>query len=296
MHASSSWLSWLAPLALLAGAADAAAQSQTWSFDQTTTGQDLSWTSPTSVDPAASVYAASYVLTKVEVDVKWSFITLNDIDVTNQVPPEQLAGSSTLIGRAPVELVGQSFVAPPPPEAPALAATLSLGLNGSGFGYMTATDVALGTMQVDMGFPFGTQTVTILSVRIVGQLTMHAAWYDLGAGLAGTHGEPVLAGDGTLKPGSPVSLALSNAREASSAALIIGVSELSAPFKGGTLVPFPTMIVFGLPTGPAGALTLNGTWPGGLPSNFSFYFQEWVVDPAGPSGFASTNAVKARTP
>jgi hypothetical protein len=296
MRALSIRLSWLAPLMLFGAATDAAAQAQTWSFDQTTTGQDLAWTSPTSVSPGAAVYASSYVITKVEVDVKWSFITLNDLDVTGQVPPEQLAGSSTLPGPAPVELVGQPVVVPPPPEAPAVSAVLSLGLNAAGFGYMSATGVQLGTMQVDLGFPLGTQTVTILSVRLVGQLTMHAAWFDLGAALAGAQGAPVLSPDGTLQPGSPVTLSLSNALANSSATLIIGVSALNAPFKGGTLVPFPNLLIFGLPTGPAGALTLNGTWPGGLPSNVGFYFQEWIVDPAGPSGLSATNAVEAVTP
>ena len=286
----------LAPLGLLCVPGLAAAQSQTWSFDQTTTGQDLSWTSPTAVAPNASVYASSFVLTKVEVDVKWSFITLNDLDVTNQVPPESLSGGGTLAGPAPVELLGQSVVVPPPPDPPAVAAILSMGLDASGHGFMTATNVQLGTMQVDLGFPIGVQTVTILSVRLVGQLTMHAAWFDLGASLAGAHGPPVLAPDGMLQPGSPVTLALSNALENSSFTLIMGVSALQAPFKGGTLVPFPTLLVFGLPTGPAGALTLQGTWPGGLPSSFSIYFQEWIADPAGPAGLAATNAVRAVTP
>jgi len=161
---------------------------------------------------------------------------------------------------------------------------------------MTASNVQLGTMQVDLGFPIGVQTVTILSVRIVGQLTMHAAWFDLGAALAGAHGPPLLAPDGMLQPGSPVTLALSNALENSSFTLIVGLSALQAPFKGGTLVPFPSVLVFGLPTGPAGALALQGTWPSGLPSGFSLYFQEWIVDAAGPSGLAATNAVRAVTP
>src|SRR6187402_2819665 len=140
----------LAPLALLALTGGVSAQSQTWSFDQTTTGQDLSWTSPTAVAPNAAVYASSFVITKVEVDVKWSFITLNDLDVTGQVPPESLSGSGTLAGPAPVELVGQPVVVPPPPETPALSALLSLGLDASGHGYMTASGVQLGTMQVDL--------------------------------------------------------------------------------------------------------------------------------------------------
>jgi len=296
MHASSFTLRALAPLALLAGAADAAAQSQTWSFDQTTTGQDLSWTSPTAVDPGALVYASSYAISKVEVDVKWSIFTINNVDVTDQLPPELLAGGNTLAGPAPVELLNQPVVAPPPPDPPAIAAVLSLGLDASGHGFMTATNVALGTMQVDLGAPFGVQTVTILSVRIVGQLTMHAAWFDLGAALAGAHGAPTLSPDGPLEPGSPVTLALGNALEGSSCTLIIGVSALSAPFKGGTLVPYPNLIVFGLPTGPGGSLSLSSTWPAGLPSSFGIFFQEWIADPAGPAGLSATNAVKAVTP
>lgn len=284
----------LAPLALLALASGASAQSQTWSFDQTTTGQDLSWSSPTAVAPNAAVYASSFAITKVEVDVKWSFITLNDLDVTGQVPPESLAGSDTLAGPAPVELVGQPVVVPPPPEAPALAAVLSLGLDATGHGYMTASDVQLGTMQVDLGFPIGVQTVTILSVRIVGQLTMHAAWFDLGAALAGAHGPPLLAPDGMLQPGSPVTLALSNALENSSFTLIVGVSALQAPFKGGTLVPSPNLLVGGNFTTLSGTSVLSTTWPHGVPAGTSLYFQEWIADPF--TGFSASNGLQATTP
>jgi len=119
---------------------------------------------------------------------------------------------------------------------------------------------------------------------------------DLGHGLAGTAGVPVLKGTGTLAPGSSLSLALSSARPSSLSTLIIGLSGILAPFKGGVLVPEPDVLIFNLPTSAAGALTLNGTWPTSIPSATSFYFQHWLVDPAAPAGFAASNGLKGTTP
>jgi len=121
-------------------------------------------------------------------------------------------------------------------------------------------------------------------------------WTDLGSGLAGLHGVPAFSGCGTLAAGDPVKLALSGARENSFAHLFVGVSALNAPFKGGTLVPSPDVTILFLPTGPAGTLNLAGTMPGGLPSNFSLYLQFWINDPAGPAGFAASNALRGITP
>ena len=71
----------------------------------------------------------------------------------------------------------------------------------------------------------------------------------------------------------------------------------TVPFKGGTLVPDPFIIVyaFGFATGPDGEFDLSAIWPGGVPPGFSFYYQHWVTDPAGPAGFAASNAVVGTT-
>jgi YVTN family beta-propeller protein len=125
-------------------------------------------------------------------------------------------------------------------------------------------------------------------------------WTDLGAALAGAHGDPLLVGAGTLQPGDPVSLALSNALAGSSYTLVIGASLLNLPFKGGTMVPDTDLLIFGLPvlaspSGAAGFSQLSATWPA-LPSGISIYLQAWISDPAGPFGFAASNAVRGITP
>ena len=85
----------------------------------------------------------------------------------------------------------------------------------------------------------------------------------------------------------------------SSAALLFSSAPLSAvnlPFKGGTLVPAVDVLVAGLPTSPAGELSLSAAWPPGVPSGLTVWFQEWIVDAAGPKGFAASNGLAGTTP
>jgi len=121
-------------------------------------------------------------------------------------------------------------------------------------------------------------------------------WTDMGGGVAGLLGLPMLGGSGALFGGDSINLSMSNAKPNSTMSLLIGFLPLGVPFKGGTMVPNPNLMIFGLPTGPAGALTLHSTWSNGLPSGVSLYFQEWISDAAGPAGFAATNGLKATTP
>ena len=118
----------------------------------------------------------------------------------------------------------------------------------------------------------------------------------VGAGLAGLHGVPVLAGDGSLVAGTPVSLGVSSARENAPSMLVMGFNELNAPFKGGVLVPAPDVVLTGLATDGTGAWTLAGNWPSGISNATSFTSQVWVLDPAGPKGLSATQALRATTP
>ena len=121
-------------------------------------------------------------------------------------------------------------------------------------------------------------------------------WSDLGQGLAGTHGVPVLDGSGDLSAGSSVTLTLGNAIENAAVGFVLGLSQLNANFKGGTLVPNPDFIITGLTTNGSGDLSLTATWPAGVPSGFVTYFQEWITDPAGPKGFSASNGLAGTAP
>ena len=126
-------------------------------------------------------------------------------------------------------------------------------------------------------------------------LSLEVIWANFGQGLAGTLGTPKLLGTGLLFPNKVVKLRLQNVPGGLTAALIAGLANLSAPFKGGVLVPSPSIIVTPLITTPAG-LTLSAAWPGPFPSGVDLYFQFWIADPAGPAGFSASNAVRGTTP
>ncbi len=122
-----------------------------------------------------------------------------------------------------------------------------------------------------------------------------SSWSDLGAPLAGALGDPVFTGTGVLCGDDPLSVTLSNALPNTSTALVIGLANLSAPFKGGTLVPTPDLVLTGLPTGPSGTFATVSTLPANLPPGFTFYLQHWISDPAGPKNFAASNALAGTT-
>jgi hypothetical protein len=144
---------------------------------------------------------------------------------------------------------------------------------------------------VAMGEAIGTSLVSFFELPL-------EPWSDLGHALAGTHGDPLNTGTGTLVGGAPFSLGLSNALEATTAYLVVGLGELNAPFKGGVLVPDPTPPGFfiGLPTGAGGSALLADVWPVGFPPGFHVVVQWWVIDGQGPAGFAASNGLRGTTP
>ncbi len=121
-------------------------------------------------------------------------------------------------------------------------------------------------------------------------------WKDLGFSLAGCCGSPSLVGVGTLVGGDPMAITLSNAAPSTTAWLIVGFTRIDAFFKGGTLVPAVDLEPIPLPTGLSGYIDINANWPVGIPSEFTTYFQYWIVDGAGPVGFSASNAISGTTP
>ena len=116
-------------------------------------------------------------------------------------------------------------------------------------------------------------------------------WLDKQQGLAGAAGLPLLHGAGPPQAGQPITLTLTHAQPLAAAALVVGLSSIDAPFKGGVMVPHPDALL-PLGTNAHGAAQLQGVWPAGLPSGTQTFVQWWIVDPSGPAGFAASNALK----
>jgi hypothetical protein len=76
---------------------------------------------------------------------------------------------------------------------------------------------------------------------------------------------------------------------------VVGVANLSLPFKGGVLVPSGELVVSAL-TSPSGTILVSGAVPFGIPSDTGLDFQWWIKDAGGPVGFSASNATVGITP
>jgi hypothetical protein len=118
-----------------------------------------------------------------------------------------------------------------------------------------------------------------------------AQWTDLGNGLAGTSGTPpVLTGEGPLLPTAGTKIRVEGGPAGSAGYLIVGLSSLAAPFKGGVMVPnpdLPAVIAFD----GAGVFQAIFSWPTEVPAGFMMWWQCWAPDAGGPAGFAASNGL-----
>jgi hypothetical protein len=140
----------------------------------------------------------------------------------------------------------------------------------------------------------GTGVGTAYGYRVL--TSAFGAWLDSGEALAGVSGVPRLVGWGDLLAGAQVHLTLTHAKANGVATLVIGLSAINAPFKGGVMVPHPDVVLPDLPISATTKLELSATWPAGVPSGWDAWYQMWTADAAGPLGFSSSNAVQSTTP
>ncbi|HZM00633.1 MAG TPA: PQQ-dependent sugar dehydrogenase [Planctomycetota bacterium] len=119
----------------------------------------------------------------------------------------------------------------------------------------------------------------------------------LGNALAGTSGKPILHGEGTLVAGTPGSVELTNAMPSAAAYLFVSLGVGGVPFKGGTLMPVPTLLLLPLASSPTGTLNLSwASWQAGVPGGTVLCFQYAIQDAGALNGVALSNALKAVTP
>lgn len=129
-------------------------------------------------------------------------------------------------------------------------------------------------------------------------LTPDRAFRDLGQGLAGAAGVPLLRGYGNFLPDGPVVLSVEDAAPNALAVVFVGFAPLNLPLLGGTLVPDfnPPGFFAGVRTDASGSFEGSFTWPAGLPSGTDTWYQVWVIDAGAPQGVAATNALRAKSP
>ncbi len=124
----------------------------------------------------------------------------------------------------------------------------------------------------------------------------HTTWTDLGGALPGGAGAPVLSVGGELALGQTVSVSLRNAAPGAPAWIILGLSAVNLPFKGGTLVPDPQAAIGALLTNAGGGLQVSSAMSSDLPPGTSVIMQVWLADASGPEGATASSAQMGTSP
>jgi hypothetical protein len=121
-------------------------------------------------------------------------------------------------------------------------------------------------------------------------------WSHDGSSLAGGAGEPKLTGTGPLVSATKLKVSLTDALAGAPAMLVVGLSTLSVPFKGGVLGPFPFLLLGPVTVAGNPMPLIDATWPSGIAPGLHLYMQAWIQDAAGPAGFSATDTLVATTP
>ena len=132
--------------------------------------------------------------------------------------------------------------------------------------------------------------------NMLGTVTVVSPWFNDGFALAGTNGDPLPYGNGTLVAGSNAELVLENAMPNATVGLFISFASIPTPFKGGMLctVPLDSLTIF--PIGPSGSVTLPSVIPAGIPSGTPVYWQYAIQDAGAPKGVALSNCLRSVFP
>lgn len=173
------------------------------------------------------------------------------------------------------------------------------GVSGTDLARTSATTLVVTTPPGTLG----SADVTVIaggSDTLVGGFTYVnvGQFVDIGPGVGGGLGEPLLTGTGSLAPGSGTGFDLhcSNMFAFSTATLYVSVSQGAFPFKGGTFYPIPVMLQFTLGTDVFGEFNVHSSIPLSTPSGASFVMQVWTADFTAPFGVSGSNGLKAIVP
>ena len=145
-----------------------------WNFSESVnSGGEIHWTSPTSVDPNADQYEYIYDISYIGADIEFLGTIWGPFDVTDQIDPKLRHGEGIQDGPAPILLANMPIEADADGDGDLdVSAYVVMQLSELGRGQMDVTDVFLGTIVVDMGWPFGEQEVQIVTVYMDGSIQL----------------------------------------------------------------------------------------------------------------------------
>ena len=161
----------IAPLLAFTICLPAFADTIHWEFSENTAGEDLHWVSPTAVDPNADQYDYVYEITYVGVDIVILGQVIGPNNVTDQIDPELLFGTGIVDGPTPIVFMDEPLAADADSDGDIdVSADFLMKINEKGHGEFHTTNIFLGDVYVDAGWPFGWLYVDIDRIYMDGYM------------------------------------------------------------------------------------------------------------------------------
>ncbi len=165
----------LTTIVLLSGMALVGPRGQgSWDFTASSSGENYSWTSPTTVNPAIDNYEMLYTVLGARVMVTYIGISFGPIDVMEMIPPDVIETWRASQGPAPLDFGWIQVVTPEDQEPPSFSYDWIVEIDAKGYVTYRMENLYLGQADYDLGWPWGTVTVNIESGSIDGSLAIQS--------------------------------------------------------------------------------------------------------------------------
>ncbi|MBC8309528.1 MAG: hypothetical protein H8E83_03320 [Planctomycetes bacterium] len=159
---------------LLSGAALVGPRGQgSWNFTATSSGENFSWTSPTSVDPSGGDYEMLYTVTGAQALVSYIGIEFGPYDAMDMIPEDAIETWRASQGPAPLDF-GWITVVSDDQEPPSLKYDWIVEIDAKGYVTYKMENIFLGEIEYNLGYPWGWVTVQIESGSIQGNLSIQS--------------------------------------------------------------------------------------------------------------------------
>jgi hypothetical protein len=143
-----------------------------WSFAASSSGENYIWMSPTPIAADGGHYEMLYTISAATVMVEYVGITFGPIDVTDMIPEAEHEVWRSSPGPAPLDFGWIEVITPKGQDPPSLAYDWIVELNEKGFVKFRMENLFLGQSEYDLGWPWGSVTVDILSGTIYNDLSI----------------------------------------------------------------------------------------------------------------------------
>lgn len=143
-----------------------------WPFTISTNGENVSWTSPSSINPTGDYYEMYYTVESATVIVSYIGIDFGPIDITYLLPKDVITTWRESSGPCPLDFGWIEVIAPEDQDPPAFAYDWIVEIDTKGIATYRVENVFMGQYDYDLGFPFGYVTVNLESGTINSILTI----------------------------------------------------------------------------------------------------------------------------